>query len=90
MLNLFLLLLAGYLAGLMLPLCFPGKPRLQNLLAHGLAGSAGGAGILLGIAGLLTPKPWTASVDSTIPLLSFAIRLDPLASFFVQIGRAHV
>ncbi|CAI4029855.1 Hydrogenase 4 subunit B [Nitrospira tepida] len=83
MLNLFLLLLAGYLAGLMLPLCFPGKPRLQNLLAHGLAGSAGGAGILLGIAGLLTPKPWTASVDSTIPLLSFAIRLDPLASFFV-------
>ena len=33
MLNLFLLLFAGYLAGLLLPLCFPANPRIQNLLA---------------------------------------------------------
>src|SRR5438128_5881665 len=83
MLNLFLLLFAGYGAGLALPLCFPGKPRVQNILAHGSAGLASGAGILLGAIGLFAPEPWTASVQSTIPFLSFAVRLDSLASFFV-------
>jgi len=83
MLNLFLLLFAGYVAGLFLPLCFPARPRIQNILAHGSAGLASGAGILLGVAGLLAPEPWTASVQSTIPFLSFAVRLDSLASFFV-------
>lgn len=83
MLNLFLLLLAGYVAGLLLPLCFPAKPRIQNILAHGFAGLASGTGILLGVTGLLAPEPWTASAQSTIPFLSFAIRLDSLASFFV-------
>ena len=76
-------LLAIYMAGIILPPCFPGKPRIQNLVAHGLAAGAGLAGIALGLAGLLAPEPWTASVESTIPFLTFAIRLDPLASFFV-------
>src|SRR5215471_13504624 len=80
---LLLLTLVGYAAGLILPFCFPAKPRVQNGLAHGLAGFAGSAGICLGIAGLLTPEPFTASVPSTLPLLTFAIRLDSLASFFL-------
>lgn len=83
MLNLFLPLFAGYLAGLLLPLCFPAKPRMQNILAHGFAGLGSTAGIVLGVAGLLSPEPWTASAQSTVPFLSFAIRLDALASFFV-------
>ena len=83
MLNLFLLLSAGYVAGLLLPLCFPTKPTVQNILAHGFAGLASGVGILLGVTGLFAPEPWIASVQSTIPFLSFAVRLDPLASFFV-------
>ena len=83
MLNLFLLLFAGYIAGLLLPLCCPAKPRIQNILAHGSAGLASGAGILLGVTGLFAPEPWTASVQSTLPFLTFAIRLDPLAALFV-------
>ena len=81
--NLLLLLLAGYVAGLLLPLCFPANPKIQNLLAHGFAGLASGTGIVLGVVGLLAPTSWTASVPSTIPLLIFAVRIDPLASFFV-------
>src|SRR5262245_9993827 len=80
---LLLLTLVGYAAGLLLPFCFPAKPRVQNVLAHGLAGFAGVAGICLGILGLLTPEPFTASVPSTLPLLTFAIRLDSLACFFL-------
>ena len=83
MLNLLFLLFAGYATGLLLPLCFPAKPRIQNILAHGSAGLASGAGILLGITGLFAQEPWTASVQSAIPFLSFAVRIDPLASFFV-------
>ena len=77
------LTLVGYAAGLLLPLCVPARPRVQNILAHGLAGAAGIAGMCLGIAGLLASKPFTTSVPSTLPLLTFAVRLDPLASFFL-------
>jgi len=80
---LLILIFAGYAAGLLLPLCIPSKPRVQNVLAHGLAGVAGSGGIALGIAGLLAPEPFTMALPSTLPLLTFAIRLDPLASFFV-------
>ena len=80
---LLLFTLIGYAAGLLLPLCIPTKPRLQNLVAHGLAGFAGTGGICLGIENLFTPEPFTMSVPSTLPLLTFAIRLDPLASFFL-------
>lgn len=80
---LLLLIFAGYAAGLLLPLCIPSETRVQNVLAHGLAGVAGSGGIALGIAGLLAPEPFTMALPSTLPLLTFAIRLDPLASFFV-------
>jgi hydrogenase-4 component B len=83
MITLLLLVLAGYAAGLLLPLCFPAKPRAQNFLAHGFAGIAGGAGTVLGIVGLLAPVPLTGSLSTSLPLLTFAIRLDPLAAFFV-------
>ncbi|MEX5215826.1 MAG: hydrogenase 4 subunit B [Nitrospiraceae bacterium] len=83
MLTLFVLLLAGYAAGIFLPFCFPANFRVQNAVAYRSAGLAGGAGILLGMVGLFAPEPWIASADSTIPLLTFSIRLDPLASFFV-------
>jgi hydrogenase-4 component B len=76
-------MVAVYVAGIVLPLCFPGRPRIQNVIAHGLAAGAGLVGIVLGIAGLLAPVPLTLSLPSTLPLLTFAIRLDPLASFFV-------
>lgn len=76
-------MLAVYVAGVILPPCFPKRPRIQNLIAHGFAAGAGLVGIVLGIAGLLTPAPLILSLPSTLPLLTFAIRLDPLASFFV-------
>ena len=80
---LLLLTLVGYAAGLLLPLCVPARPRAQNILAHGFAGVAGVGGMCLGITGLLAAQPFTTSVPSTLPLLTFAIRLDPLASFFL-------
>ena len=83
MLNLLLLLFAGYIAGLFLPLCFPTKPGVQNILAHGSAGLASGAGILLGVTGLFATAPLTLSLPSILPFLTFAIRLDPLAALFV-------
>ena len=76
-------MLALYAAGIVLPLCCAGRPRVQNGLAHGLAAVAGLAGIVFGSAGLLAPEPFALSLPSTFPLLSFAIRLDPLAAFFV-------
>ncbi len=78
-------ILGIYMAGMALPLCFPGRPRIQNAFAHGLAAAAGLVGIGLGLAGLFAPEPWTASAESTIPFLTFAIRIDPLASSFVLI-----
>jgi hydrogenase-4 component B len=80
---LFLLLFVGYVAGALLPLCFPAKPRTQSLLAHGCAGVASGAGIVLGLVGLFSPEPLTVSVQSTVPFLSLALRLDTLSSFFM-------
>jgi hypothetical protein len=40
-------------------------------------------GIALGISGPVASEPLTASVGLAIPFLAFAVRLDPLASFFV-------
>lgn len=80
---LFLLMFFGYAAGLLLPFCFPGSARIQNLVAHGFAGLASSAGITLGLAGLLAGEPFAMSLPSTLPLLTFAVRVDPLASFFV-------
>jgi hydrogenase-4 component B len=77
------LVLVGYAAGLLLPLCFPARPRIQNLIAHGLAAVAATGGIYLGMVGLLAPEPLAMSVPSTLPLLTFAVRLDALSSFFL-------
>jgi len=63
-------MLVSYAAGLLFPLCVPARPKVQNLMAHGLAafGSLGGIG--LGIVGLLAPDPLTMSIPSTLPLLT--------------------
>lgn len=70
-------------SGMILPFCFPGRPKVQNVLAHGLAIGASGLGLVLGISGIVAPKPVVVTLPSSIPLLEFAIRLDPLAGFFV-------
>jgi len=75
--------LACYAVGVILPACLPPRPRLQNIVAHSLACTAGLLGTALGMAGLLAPEPLIASLPSTIPYLSFAVRLDPLAAFFI-------
>src|SRR4249919_1125832 len=80
---LFTALLSCYAAGVVLPPCLRGRPKLQNLVAHSLACAAGLLGIALGVAGLVASEPLTLSAASSIPYLSFAIRLDPLAAFFV-------
>jgi len=76
-------LLTCYAAGVVVPACLPSRPTHQNLVAHSLACTAGLLGVALGIAGLIAPEPLTTSLSSTIPYLSFAIRLDPLAAFFL-------
>ena len=83
MLFLLALLVASYLTGSALPLCFPHNPRAQNLLAHGFAGAAGAVGAVLGLAGLVASEPLTVSFRSSIPYLDFALRLDALSAFFV-------
>jgi hydrogenase-4 component B len=75
--------LACYGAGILLPLCFPGRPRAQTVLACGLAAAAAAFGIVIGFRGLLSPVPLVFEVRSTLPLLVLAIRLDALAAFFV-------
>lgn len=78
-------LIALYGAGIVLPLIGRGSARLQNLFAHGAATAASAAGVVLGLAGLLAPAASTFSIPSNLPLLSFQVRVDPLASFFVLI-----
>lgn len=82
MLNLLAVLLAGYALGTALPLLLRG-PQAQGLSASLCAIAATSAGIALGLLGLTAAEPVTASIGSTIPLLTFSIRLDALASFFV-------
>ncbi len=82
MLNLLWVLLASYAVGMLLPLC-PWQPKTQGLAASVCAIVATCSGIALGLFGLTAPEPFTTSIASTIPLLTFAIRLDALASFFV-------
>ena len=83
MLNLLLFLLASYAVGVVLPFCFPRQPQTQGIVGSVCACVASGSGIALGISGLVASEPLMSSVASTIPFLAFAVRLDPLASFFV-------
>src|SRR5262249_62197724 len=76
-------LLTCYAVGVVLPACLPRRPKLQNFVAHGLACAAGLFGAALGMVGLVASEPLTASISSSIPYLSFAVRLDPLAAFFI-------
>ena len=82
MINLLWLLLGGYALGMLFPLLVR-RPESQNLAACVPAIMATASGIGLGLSGLTASDPLTASIASTIPLLTFAVRLDPLASFFV-------
>ena len=76
-------LLVSFGVGIILPLCLPQRPRVQNFVAHGLSCVASAFGILLGLSGLFAAEPLTTSVASSLPFLTFAVRLDPLAAFFV-------
>lgn len=71
-----------YLLGGLLPLC-TSRPSLQNGLAHSSAAAGSAAGIALGLGGLFAAQPLILSIPSNIPYLTFALRLDPLAAFFV-------
>jgi hydrogenase-4 component B len=75
--------LLGYGLGIFLPLLAHRRPHVQNILAHGAAvlGSAGG--VAVGAMGLAAESPFVFSLPSTLPLLRYAIRLDPLSAFFV-------
>ena len=84
MIPLFLLIaFVGYGLGIFLPLLAHRRPRVQNILAHGAAvlGSAGG--VAVGVMGLAAESPFVFSLPSTLPLLRYVIRLDPLSAFFV-------
>jgi hydrogenase-4 component B len=76
-------LLACYLSGVSLPPCFSGRPKAQNFLAHGFAAVGSVLGVTIGVTGLQQDQAFTFSIPSSLPLLSFAVRLDPLAAFFV-------
>lgn len=83
MLNLLWILLGGYGAGILLPICLRKRPESQRLATSVAAIVATSAGIVLGLLGLMSSEPVTASFSSSIPLLTVAIRLDPLSAFFV-------
>lgn len=83
MLNLLWILLGGYVTGILLPLCLLRRHDAHNLTASAPALVATLAGVVLGLFGLTSSEPLTGSLTSTIPLLTVAIRLDPLAAFFV-------
>ena len=83
MLNLLWILLGGYVAGILLPLCLPGRPEFQRLTTSVAAIIATSAGVVLGLFGLTSSEPVTGSLTSTIPLLTLEIRLDSLSAFFV-------
>ena len=80
---LFLALPLAYACGMLLPLCFPSRPHIQNVIAHGAASVACGLGIVLGLIGLLASEPLVWFLSSSIPLLTFSLRLDSLSGFFV-------
>ena len=78
-----IVLLISYAVGVVLPFCFPRQPQLQGMVGSVCGCVASIFGIASGIGGLIAFEPLTASVASAIPFLAFAVRLDPLASFFV-------
>lgn len=83
MLNLLWILLGSYVVGILLPFCLPRRAEVQSLSAGVPAVVATSAGVVLGLLGLTSSGFITGSLASTIPLLAFAIRIDPLAAFFL-------
>ena len=83
MLVLLIGLILCYVLGVLLPFCVPRKPQTQGVVGSVCSSAASLIGIALGLSGLVAAEPLTASVASTIPFLAFAVRFDPLASFFV-------
>lgn len=81
--TLLLLMLACYAAGIVLPLCLPGRPALQTTIASGLAAAACALGTVVGLQGLWATEPVALSWVSTLPGLTLALRLDALAAFFL-------
>lgn len=75
-------LILCYVLGLVLPFCVPRKPQTQGIAGSVCTCAASLIGITLGLSGLVAPEPVTSMVASAFPLLAFAVRLDPLASFF--------
>src|SRR5207245_10358950 len=55
----------------------------QNITARGAAWRGAVAGIGVGAAGLAAEVPYHVSLPSSLPLLNYSIRIDPLAAFFV-------
>lgn len=70
-------------SGFFSPSVSPRRPKAQRLTACAPAIVATSAGVILGLLGLTSSEPVTGSLASTIPLLTLAVRLDPLAAFFV-------
>jgi hydrogenase-4 component B len=83
MLNLVWILIASHAIGMVLPFCLPRRLERQAVAAAVCAILASSAGIVLGFIGLTASEPVTASLPSTIPLLTFAVRLDALSAFFI-------
>src|SRR5512145_14830 len=83
MLNLLWILLGGYAVGILLPFCLSRRSNAQSLPASTPAIVATSAGVVLGLLGLTSSEPVTGSLTSTLPLLTFAIRIDPLTAFFL-------
>jgi hydrogenase-4 component B len=54
-------------------------------LAHGAALLGAAGGVVVGAMGLAAEGPYVFSLPSTLPLLRYAIRLDPLSAFFVLV-----
>ncbi len=82
MLKLLWFLLGCSALGMLSPLCVR-RPQAQVLAAHLFAAAQAGIGVGLGMWGLFSAEPLVAATESSLPLLTFAIRLDPLASFFL-------
>jgi formate hydrogenlyase subunit 3/multisubunit Na+/H+ antiporter MnhD subunit len=83
MLTILIVLLISYAFGVVLPFCFPRQLQMQGMVGSVCACAASIFGIASGIGGLIASEPLSASVASVIPFLAFAVRFDPLASFFV-------
>lgn len=81
----FLIGLTGYSLGILLPLLARHRPPIQNGLAHGAAFLGAAGGVMAGVAGLAAEGPFVFSLPSTLPLLRYVIRLDPLSAFFVLV-----